>query len=115
MVLTMTDPWYVLSGILLAGAITWALRALPFAMLAPIRHSRLLAYLGERMPLGIMLILAVYTVRNVNVTEVSAFVPVLLALTITVALHLWRSNMTLSVLAGTGIYVLMMSLITMNL
>src|SRR5690606_16429634 len=107
----MTDPWYLLSGILIAGAITWALRALPFAMLAPIRHSRLLAYLGERMPLGIMIILAVYTVRLVDVVDIAAVGPAVVALAVTVGLHLWRSNMTLSLFAGTGVYVLMMSLI----
>ncbi len=107
----MNDPWYLLSGILIAGAITWALRALPFAMLAPIRHSRLLAYLGERMPLGIMIILAVYTVRLVDVVDVASIGPAVAALAVTVGLHLWRSNMTLSLFAGTGVYVLLMSLI----
>ena len=42
----MPDNIYVFSGILLAATVTWALRAIPFAMLAPLRNSALLSYLG---------------------------------------------------------------------
>lgn len=31
----MPDPFYVLAAVLVASAVTWALRALPFALLAP--------------------------------------------------------------------------------
>jgi branched-subunit amino acid transport protein AzlD len=48
-----------------SSAVTWMLRAAPFALLAPIRHSALRPYLNENMPVGIVTILVFYTVRHV--------------------------------------------------
>lgn len=107
----MTDPRYILIAVLISASITWALRALPFAMLAPLRDSRLLAYLGDRMPVGIMFILAAYTLRNTEPTVLVSAGPAVLALAVTVGLQLWRGNMTLSIFAGTALYVAMASTI----
>ncbi len=100
---------YLLAGILISAAITWAMRAVPFGMLAPLRDSELLAYLGARMPVGIMLILALYTVRDVNPTEVMHFGPTVLGIAITVVLQLWRGSATLSIFSGTAVYVALSS------
>ena len=105
----MPEPAYIISAVAVAGLITWLLRAAPFVMLAPLRNSELLAYLGLRMPVGIMLILAVYTVQDVPLGQVSALAPVLIALAVTVALHLWRGKMTVSIFGGTGVYVALLS------
>jgi len=88
----MSDPWHILASILVAAGITWALRAVPFALLAPLRNSELLTYLGERMPVGIMLILAAYTVRDTSFAELSDAGTVILAMAVTAALHLWRGE-----------------------
>ncbi|MFE6646070.1 branched-chain amino acid transporter permease [Nocardioides sp. NPDC057772] len=107
----MPDPWYVLSAIAVSAAVTWALRAVPFAMLAPLRHSVLMAHVGERMPVGMMVILAVYTLRDTDPAAVTSAGPAVLALALTVGLHLWRGSMTLSIFAGTAAYVLVASVI----
>ncbi|MGH3354119.1 MAG: branched-chain amino acid transporter permease [Nocardioides sp.] len=101
----MPDPWYVLSGVAVSAAVTWALRAAPFAMLAPLRHSALLAYIGERMPVGVMVILAAYTVRDTDPAALASIGPTVLALAVTIVLQLWRGAMTLSIFAGTAVYV----------
>lgn len=107
----MADPWYVLSAVLVSAAVTWTLRAAPFAMLAPLRHSALLAYIGDRMPVGVMVILAVYTLRHTDPVVLTSVGPAALALAITIGLHLWRGSMTLSIFAGTAAYVLVTSVI----
>ena len=107
----MPEPTYLVVAVLISASITWLLRALPFAMLAPLRDSRLLAYLGDRMPVGIMFILAAYTLRDTRPTELASVGPVVVALAVTVGLHLWRGSMTLSIFAGTALYVLMASTI----
>jgi branched-subunit amino acid transport protein AzlD len=104
-----TDPWYVLSAVLVSAAVTWTLRAAPFAMLAPLRHSALLAYIGDRMPVGVMVILAAYTLRDTEPGVLTSAGPAALALAITIGLHLWRGSMTLSIFAGTAAYVLVTS------
>ena len=107
----MPDPSYVLSGIAVSAAVTWALRAVPFAMLAPLRHSALLAYVGDRMPVGVMVILAAYTVQDTDPAALASVGPTLLALAVTIGLHLWRGHMTLSIFAGTAVYVVVTSAI----
>jgi branched-subunit amino acid transport protein AzlD len=106
-----SDPGYVLSGIAVSAAVTWALRAAPFAMLAPLRHSALMAHIGERMPVGMMVILAVYTLRDTDPVVATSAGPAVLALAITIGLHLWRGSMTLSIFAGTAAYVLVTSVV----
>lgn len=107
----MSDPRYVAIAILISASITWGLRALPFAMLAPLRDSRLLSFLSDRMPAGIMLILAAYTVRSTDPTALTSVGPPLLALAVTIGLHLWRGSMTLSIFGGVAVYVVLASTI----
>lgn len=105
----MPDDLRILASILLAGAITWGLRAAPFALLAPLRDSELLANLGRWMPAGIMLILVVHTLGDLDPTSVVAVGPVAASLAVTVGLHLWRRSLTLSIFAGTAVHVALAS------
>jgi branched-subunit amino acid transport protein AzlD len=105
----MPSHWYILSGILTAAAVTWTLRAAPFAMLAPLRSSGLLTYLGERLPVGLMVILAVYTLRDVRLTVLASGGATAVALAVTIGLHLWRRNAIVSIVAGTAASVILQS------
>ncbi|MFC9397498.1 branched-chain amino acid transporter permease [Streptomyces sp. NPDC057027] len=106
----MPDTTYAIAAVLVAAAVTWALRALPFAALAPLRASSTVQYLSTRMPAGIMIILVVYCLHDLPVTEVRAVAP-LVALAVTVGLHLWRRNALLSILGGTTVHVLLTSIV----
>ena len=57
------------------------------------------------MPLGFMVILLGYTLRNLPLGDPGRALPDILALAATVGLHLWRRNAVLSVLGGTAIHV----------
>jgi branched-subunit amino acid transport protein AzlD len=103
------EPGYLVAAVLVSAAITWSLRAVPFALLAPLRSSRVVAHLGEAMPLGVMLILVGYTLRNAPFTEAPYAAPTLIALAATVGLHLWRRNVVLSIVGGTVVNVVLAS------
>ncbi|MFJ9854797.1 branched-chain amino acid transporter permease [Streptomyces sp. NPDC101150] len=102
----MPDTPYLLAAVGVCAAVTWALRALPFTALAPLRASAAVHHLSARMPLGVMVILTVYTLRNVSAVQAP---PAALALGATLALHLWRRNAVLSILGGTALHVLLAS------
>lgn len=104
----MPDTPYLLAAAAVSAAVTWGLRALPFTALGPLRASSTVQYLGTRMPAGVMVILALYTLRDLPLTEAEAAAP-LLALTVTVGMHLWRRNALLSILAGTAVHVALAS------
>ncbi|ANP51485.1 branched-subunit amino acid transport protein AzlD [Streptomyces griseochromogenes] len=104
----MSETTYLVAAILVSAAVTWALRALPFAALAPLRASGTVQYLSTRMPAGIMVILVVYCLRDVPPDHARALAP-FAALTVTVGLHLWRRNALLSILGGTAVHVALAS------
>ena len=107
----MPDTSYLIAAVALAAAITFALRALPFAVIEPLRSSLLAGSLARRLPAGLMLILVVYLLRDVpSQTSLAAAATVAAALVV-VALHLWRSNALLSIFTGTAVYVLATNLL----
>ena len=101
----MPDPAYVGAAILVSALVTWSLRGLPFALLAPLRTSALVRSLGAHMPAGVMTVLVTYTVMSLHGSTVALVV----ALAVTTGAHLWRRNLALSMLAGTITYVLLTS------
>ncbi|MER6077446.1 AzlD domain-containing protein [Streptomyces sp. NPDC001833] len=104
----MPDTRYLLSAVAVSAAVTWALRALPFTVLASLRASRTVRCLGARMPAGVMVILFVYCLRDLPLTQPRVTAP-LAALAVTVGLHLWRRNALLSIIGGTVVSVALAS------
>ncbi|GAA2364016.1 AzlD domain-containing protein [Saccharopolyspora halophila] len=100
----MPEAPYLIAVVLLAAGITWGLRALPFAALAPLRSSAAVHYLSDRMPVGVMVILVIYTLHDLTRAGIPAMG---FALVATVGLHLWRRNALLSIFGGTAIHVLL--------
>ncbi len=92
------------------GIVTVLLRALPFGALAKVRTSKFAAWLSVAMPVGILGILVIYAVRGGS-SAPGGIGGVLLVLVFTVALHLWRKDAMLSILAGTLVYVLLTNLV----
>jgi branched-subunit amino acid transport protein AzlD len=106
----MPSPLYLAAAVAVSAAITWGLRALPFAVLTPLRRSAVLQYLALQMPTGIMLILALYTLRDIRPTAWPAVVPTALALAAAIGLHLKTRNAVISVLGATALHVVLSTL-----
>lgn len=106
----MPDNGYIALLVVVSSAVTWALRALPFAALAPLRESRAVTYLSVHMPVGVMVILAIYTLHTVVGDTATQVLWLAIAVAVTAGLHLWRSQALLSILVGTTCYVTLMSL-----
>lgn len=108
----MTGTGYLLAVMAIGFAITFALRAVPFAALQPLRESRLVADLALWMPVGILAILAVSTLRSSLGADDSRLLPAVLAAAVTVVVHLVGGRRTLlSVGAGTAAFVLLVNLV----
>jgi branched-subunit amino acid transport protein AzlD len=102
------DTSYLIAAVALAAAITFALR---FAVIEPLRASRLAGELAVRMPAGLMLILVVYLLRDVPTKASAAAAVTAAAALVVVVLHLWRSSAMLSIFTGTAVYVLATNLL----
>lgn len=105
----MPETPYLLAAIGASMAVSWGLRALPFAALAPLRASGTVAWLSWRMPAGVMVILVAYCLRSLPGAAPAVLASTLPALAVTVGLHLWRRNALLSILGGTLVSVVLAS------
>jgi branched-subunit amino acid transport protein AzlD len=105
------DPAYLASVVAVAAAVTWTLRALPFALLAPLRRSDVVPYLATTMPVGVMVILVVHSLRHTPLVVPPHGAAAGIALLATVALHLWRRNVVLSIAGGTAVHVAIASVV----
>ncbi|WJZ03968.1 Branched-chain amino acid transport protein (AzlD) [Corynebacterium freiburgense] len=94
---------YTVSILLSIGTVTVLLRWLPFRIVSTLRGSSFLNLLSQTMPVGVMLILVVYTAPSFSWAY-------LFSVAITLALHIWRKSAVLSILTGTSLYMLLMNI-----
>ncbi len=105
----MLDRWYIAGVLVVVFAITLVLRAVPFAILEPLKESAFVRRMAVWMPVGILLILAAATFRSSALA--GGVLPAVLAAAITAVVHLTCGRRTLlSVGAGTLTFVLLVNL-----
>ncbi|MFJ3957665.1 branched-chain amino acid transporter permease [Arthrobacter sp. NPDC090010] len=107
----MPDVSYLLLGVTAAAAVTFALRAIPFALKGALKDSAFLADIRVWMPLGALLILFAYAVSGVDFSSSSHGVPELAGILVTALVHWWRKNAVLSMLAGTAVCLVLANLV----
>ena len=106
----MIETRYVIGVIAAMGLVTFALRALPFVAAQWLNKHPIVQRLGQFLPLAIMTLLLVHSAAGSAREHAAGPWPELGAVTLVVVLQ-WRSrNALLSILLGTGAYVLMRNL-----
>ena len=101
------DTGYLLAVIFVMGAVTFALRALPFLSARVLGRFPVVQHLGRFLPLAIMVLLLVHSAKGAAGEHNAGPWPELLAIAVTCLLQ-WRSrNPLLSIVAGTALYVLL--------
>lgn len=109
--MTMTVTQGALTIALLALG-TIATRFLPFLLFRDNKPTpKYIQYLGKALPAAIFGMLVVYCLKGVDLLSGSHGLPELAAIVVTVALHLWKRQMILSILGGTVCYMLLVQLV----
>lgn len=107
----MTLPQQAIT-IFLCALGTMLTRFLPFLVFSPKRPTpKYIQYLGKALPGAIFAMLVVYCLRNVNVLQFSYGLPELIAIAVTIGLHLWKRQMLVSIAGGTVCYMLLVQII----
>lgn len=86
--------------------VTVLLRAVPFSVRRSLEGSGLVKLLGVTMPVGVMLVLVVYTLAGYGV---DGLLPGLLGIGFTLLLHVWLRRADVSILGGTVFYMLLVN------
>lgn len=87
-------------------------RFLPFAVFSSKRPTpRYIQYLGKVLPGAIFAMLVIYCLRNMSLLQGSHGLPELIAIALTVGLHLWKRQMLLSIAGGTVCYMLLIQFV----
>lgn len=97
-------------GLCVAG--TMLMRFLPFLIFSQKRPTpKYIQYLGKVLPGAVFAMLVIYCLRNVSLFQGSRGIPEIIAIAVTVILHLWKRQMLLSIAGGTVCYMLLVQLV----
>lgn len=98
--------------IALCALATMLTRFLPFLLFSSRRPTpKYVRYLGRALPPAIFGMLVVYCLKNVSIVSGSHGLPELIAIAVTVGLHLWKRQTLLSIAGGTIAHMLLIQLI----
>lgn len=91
---------------------TMLTRALPFIIFNdPSKKPALVDYLGKVLPYSIMAMLVVYCLKDINFFNSNHGLPEIIAVYITIIIHLFKNNTLLSIIIGTISYMICVQLI----
>lgn len=103
----MLSTTQMLITVLVAGAVTFATRLIPFAVFGKREVPKIVKYLGDIMPPAIIGILIIYCIKECYTFDLNILAPRLIAIALTVAVHLWKRNTLISISVGTISYMLL--------
>lgn len=109
MIQTPIEQLLTVAACVLATMLT---RFLPFAVFLPGRPTpRYIQFLGRHLPLAVFALLVVYCLRHVSLSDSPHGLPELIAIAVTVALHLWKRQFLISIAGGTVVYMLLVQIV----
>lgn len=87
---------------------TMITRFLPF-ILFPIHKQvpKYIQYLGETLPYAMIGLLVIYCMKDITWNKYPFGIPELIAVFFTGGLHAWKHHTLLSIIAGTGLYMVL--------
>lgn len=107
----MTDlhTWYAVAVIAL---VTAAIRFLPFVIFNGNRKTpKIIEKLGRVLPYAIMGMLVVYCMKDVDFTNHTSFLPMLIACLVVGVLYIWKRNTLISIISGTVCYMVLVQMV----
>lgn len=107
--MTLSEQLCTIGMVILGTVLT---RFLPFLLFPAGKPTpKYIRYLGTVLPSAVFGLLVIYCLKNVNIFTGSHGFPELLAITVVIALHLWKRQMLLSIAGGTICYMLLVQFV----
>ncbi len=86
-------------------------RALPFLFFSGLKTPKFLSFIETYMPALAMAVLAISPYASLRWSKAPYGIPEVLAGIVVLCLHLWKRNPLVSILGGTGLYMLLSRII----
>lgn len=103
--MSLTQQIITIGAVVLGTMLT---RFLPFLFFPPGKETpKYVQYLGKVLPAAVFGMLVIYCLKNVDFLGGSHWLPELIAMAVTVGIHLWKRQMLLSIAGGTFCYMAM--------
>ncbi len=103
--MSLTQQIITIGAVVLGTMLT---RFLPFLFFPPGKETpKYVQYLGKVLPAAVFGMLVIYCLKNVDFLGGSHGLPELIAMAVTVGIHLWKRQMLLSIAGGTFCYMAM--------
>ena len=97
----MNEKTYLILAIIIVSLCTFFTRAIPYILFRNKEIPRIITYLSVVLPMSIMIILVIFSKRNIDLTKYPFGGPELIAITLVALLQYFKKNLLLSILAGT--------------
>ncbi|MEH6824742.1 MAG: AzlD domain-containing protein [Motiliproteus sp.] len=98
---------HLLIVIAVLSGVTFLTRALPFMLLYKVAEHPTLVYLGRYLPPVLMVLLVLYTFKDVDFSG-AGLAPELLGISLVTVLHLCFRQPLLSIVGGTALYMVLL-------
>jgi len=102
----------IIAAIFVMAFVTYFIRMAPFILFG--KHQKTpewVIYVGSYLPPAVMGMLIVYSLKSTNVFLIEEMAPLVIAIFITAALHIWRRNNLISILSGTALYMVLVQMV----
>ncbi|MCQ2533369.1 MAG: AzlD domain-containing protein [Clostridia bacterium] len=87
-------------------------RFIPFMVFSEKRKTpSFILYIGKYLPSAVFGMLVIYCLKDVSIISGTHAIPELIAIAVTVVLHLWKRQMLLSIAGGTICYMLLLQFV----
>lgn len=107
----MTDMQLFLT-VMLCALTTAAVRFAPFILFPGGKNApRFITWLGGYLPRAVMAMILVYCLKDVHFAGAAGWIPAFAGVAVTAVLHVWRRQMSLSIIGGTTVYMLLIRLL----
>lgn len=98
--------------VFIVAFVTILIRFIPFIVFRGDKETpAFITYLGKVLPYSIMAMLLVYCLKNVSLIASPHGLPELISCVVIIALHTWKRNTLLSIIAGTICYMLLIQFV----
>ena len=92
--------------------VTILIRFLPFLIFRGNRKTpEIIEKLGRILPYAIMGMLVVYCLKGISFTDISGFLPQIIACLVVGVLYLWKRNTLISIVCGTVCYMVLLQFV----